>query len=215
MSLIDHDAADSTQDAPKQSRVNVRELPRDEAGYIDFDKVDVGNDGWWNDENLKYTKKGDTRWETLAHNGPMFPEPYVPHGIPLYYEGKPFALNAEEEEVVNSFAVMRETAYYTQPEFRKNFFREMMKVLSKRGVEHPIKDLDLCDFDAMWADFSAKRMAKLDMSCGDEAGDGHGINPGPPPQQKHTLQEVLTTWRRSVILRVHKSLTFAPVKGLA
>jgi len=147
---------------------NVYNLPRDDDGFIVWEDVTVDNNGWWNDETIKVTKRGDNRWTTLAHNGPMFPDPYEPHGIPIMYEGKVFKMTPEEEEVATMFATMRELDYYTQPIFRQNFFIEFLKVLSKRG-EHPIKDLNMISFDAIWEDHCKKREAKKAMSKEEKA----------------------------------------------
>lgn len=163
---MDDDVADATMVAfdPK----NLASLPRDADGFIALDKIETTNDGWWNDDNVAATKKGEKRFDTLAHNGVMFPDEYEPHGIPILYEGKPFAMNAEEEELATHFASMRESEYYTQPHFRKNFFYEFQKVLAKRAEPHPVKELAMCSFDAIWDDFSAKREARRNMSKEDK-----------------------------------------------
>lgn len=41
-----------------------------------------GANKWWNRE----TKKN--KWDTLEHNGMVFPDAYVPHGVKLRYEGQ-------------------------------------------------------------------------------------------------------------------------------
>jgi hypothetical protein len=39
---------------------------------------------WWNREK---TGDPDVQWETLVHNGVIFPPPYEPHGIKMLYDG--------------------------------------------------------------------------------------------------------------------------------
>lgn len=47
------------------------------------------------------SKSKDELWETLQHQGVLFPPAYVPHGIPLLYDGQPVALSPAEEEVLS------------------------------------------------------------------------------------------------------------------
>ena len=117
---------------------------------------------WWQDENLVVAKKGERRWETLEHNGVLFPPAYVPHGIPIKYSGAIFTMTPEEEEVATMFAAMRETDYYKNEVFRRNFFAAWRNILDRR--EHPIRNLGLCDFDAIWDWFCRQREARLSMS---------------------------------------------------
>ncbi|KNH07280.1 DNA topoisomerase IB large subunit [Perkinsela sp. CCAP 1560/4] len=104
--------------------------------------------------------RNEIKWSTLAHNGVLFPPEYEPHGIPILYDGTPFAMTAEEEEVATMFAVMRKFEYYTNRVFRKNFFREWTNILNKRP-ENPIKDLNRCNFDAIYSHFESKRVERL------------------------------------------------------
>ena len=38
---------------------------------------------WWKDDQADDSVK----WTTLQHAGPLFPPPYVPHGIKMKYDG--------------------------------------------------------------------------------------------------------------------------------
>ena len=104
------------------------------------------------------------KWSTLEHNGVLFPPEYEPHGIPIQYDGATFALRPEEEEVATMFAVMRKFEYYTNPVFRRNFFREWTNILNKRPEGHPIRDLNRCSFDAIYNHFETKRLERLAKS---------------------------------------------------
>lgn len=99
-----------------------------------------GANKWWNRE----TKKN--KWDTLEHNGMVFPEAYVAHGVKLRYEGKEVDLNVEEEEVATYYAAMLETDHVKNETFNRNFFRDWTKVLKKSGKDKVIKDLSKCDF---------------------------------------------------------------------
>ncbi|CBH10411.1 DNA topoisomerase IB, large subunit, putative [Trypanosoma brucei gambiense DAL972] len=110
-----------------------------------------GNDGeaeWWTQGTLTTTKKGEKRWDTLLHNGVLFPPAYVPHGIPILYNQQKFEMTPEEEEVATMFAVLREHDYYRNEVFRRNFFQSWREILDKR--KHPIRCLELCDFSAIY-----------------------------------------------------------------
>ncbi|RNC43506.1 DNA topoisomerase IB large subunit [Trypanosoma cruzi] len=114
---------------------------------------------WWEQENVQFTTKGQKRWDTLCHNGVMFPPEYKPHGIPIYYEGREFKLTPEEEEVATMFAVMREHDYYRNEIFRRNFFSSWREILDKR--QHPIRRLELCDFEPIYQWHLREREKKL------------------------------------------------------
>ncbi|KPA82439.1 DNA topoisomerase IB large subunit [Leptomonas pyrrhocoris] len=113
---------------------------------------------WWEQENLRIAAKGERRWETLSHNGVLFPPLYVPHGIPIYYEGKEFKMTTEEEEVATMFASMKEHDYYRMDAFRRNFFESWREILDKR--EHPIRRLELCDFEPIYQWYLREREKK-------------------------------------------------------
>jgi DNA topoisomerase-1 len=38
------------------------------------------------------------QWSTMEHAGVSFPEPYLPHGIKMKYDGKPIELSPVQEE---------------------------------------------------------------------------------------------------------------------
>ena len=57
-------------------------------------KAELPSNRYWEDD-ATLPPKGHT-WITLTHNGPAFPEPYVPHGVKLLYDGKPVDLKPEE-----------------------------------------------------------------------------------------------------------------------
>lgn len=130
------------------------------------DAEDAGQ--WWEKEDMEAAKKGERRWETLKHNGVLFPPPYEPHGIPILYEGKEFALTPEEEEIVTMFAALREHDYYKQDVFRNNFFESWQAILKKRGT-HPIRRLEYCDFDRIYEHCQREKEKRAAMTREDKA----------------------------------------------
>jgi DNA topoisomerase-1 len=82
-------------------------------------------------------------WKTFIHNGVMFSQPYIPHKIPILYNGRPIVLTPEQEEYATIYARYIDSEYYTKSIFKKNFFSDWKTLFSK---DSPIKDINLCDF---------------------------------------------------------------------
>lgn len=119
---------------------------------------------WWEDENFG---EGDERWQTLEHNGVLFPPPYepLPSYVKLYYEGKPVDLPPLAEEVAGYFAAMIETDHAKNPVFQQNFFNDFLQVLKEGGgCNVDIKEFSKCDFSKMAAFFEKQREEKKSMS---------------------------------------------------
>jgi DNA topoisomerase I len=118
---------------------------------------------WW---STVEAKKGQ-KWETMRHNGVLFPEPYepLPKNIKVLYKGKPVSLNATDtdnrfnitaEEAAVMFASKLEQDERTgkekgkkainDPTFTTNFWKDWKVIL---GPDHPIKDLKNVDFSPL------------------------------------------------------------------
>ncbi len=122
---------------------------------------------WWEKEELP----SGLKWRTLEHNGLMFPEPYVPHGIKLLYDGKPVDLNPEQEEVATFYASVAPDGPQlgnktTANIFNKNFFADFKKYL---GKGHVIKSFNKCDFSRIRAHLAGEREAKKSISKEEKA----------------------------------------------
>lgn len=106
-----------------------------------------------NDEEIGATK-GSKRWNTLIHNGPLFPPEYVPHGVPLVYNGNAINLPPEIEEVATFYARYLQTDHVKNKVFNKNFFKDFrnyMKETKNTKLYNLIKDFELCDFSRIHA----------------------------------------------------------------
>lgn len=86
------------------------------------------------------TKK--KKWTTLKHNGVLFPPPYVPHNIPLLYDGIPIILTPDAEEIATMYAKHLEGEYIKDKVFNKNFWKDFKKYL-----DPTIKDFEKCNFE--------------------------------------------------------------------
>ena len=85
----------------------------------------------------------EIKWETLSHNGVLFPPPYQPHKVPVIYQGRSIVLDPESEELATMYAKYIGSEYVNNRVFNKNFWNEWKKVL---GPNHVIKDLAGVDF---------------------------------------------------------------------
>lgn len=107
---------------------------------------------WW---EAQQNNDGEVKWQTLEHNGVIFPPPYevLPSDVKMKYKGtwtpylswqcgdiliesfsgKEVDLPPPSEEVAGFYAAMLETEHAQDATFNKNFFEDWLKVLK----EHP------------------------------------------------------------------------------
>jgi DNA topoisomerase-1 len=122
---------------------------------------------WWED-----TAKGDgtKKWDTLEHNGVVFPPEYVPlpKHVKLVYDGVPVSLQPEAEEAASFYGGMLNSAHNVEnPTFNKNFFEDFTAILDKTGHGKDkdgktvkIKKFEKCDFKPIFEHYEAERAAK-------------------------------------------------------
>ncbi|RYH31077.1 hypothetical protein EON65_03480 [archaeon] len=99
---------------------------------------------WWEAPKLE----PGINWHFLEHPGVKFAPPYERHNIPLYHNGRPLALSAEQEEVATFFAAMPLDGPQlgnpkTKPVFERNFLEDFQEVL---GTDHQVASVDQLDF---------------------------------------------------------------------
>ncbi|KAI5477411.1 DNA topoisomerase I [Pseudohyphozyma bogoriensis] len=132
-------------------------------GAADDDEEEVYK--WWENED-----DGVTKWKTLEHNGVLFPDEYVPHGVKMKYDGKLVDLPPESEEVATFFAAMIETDHAKNPVFVKNFFQswtDLMKTYPPRD-KTKITKFELCDFSPIAAYCEAEREKKKSLTAAEK-----------------------------------------------
>lgn len=122
---------------------------------------------WW--ENMD---KGDNsiKWNTLEHNGVVFPPPYqpLPKNVKLVYDGVPVSLHPDAEEIAGFYGAMLHSEVNTSnPTFNKNFFDDFKAMLDKTGHgkdkdgnKIKIKKFELCNFKPIFEYYDAEREKK-------------------------------------------------------
>lgn len=104
---------------------------------------------------------GKYRWNTLSHNGVLFPPPYEKHDIPVIYKGERIVLDKLAEEAATLYARYTDTEYIKSKVFKKNFWSDWKKLLGKNS---PIIDLDDVDFSLIHEYILKEKEAKRSMS---------------------------------------------------
>jgi DNA topoisomerase-1 len=133
---------------------------------------------WWD-----APKKEDdsVKWETLQHNGVVFPPEYepLPKNVKLYYDGKPVELHVEAEEVAGFFGAMLNSTHNVEnPTFQKNFFNDFQEVLVKTGGAKDrdsnkvaIKEFSKLDFTKIFDYYTARSDEKKARSKDEKKAD--------------------------------------------
>ncbi|KAJ7497336.1 DNA topoisomerase I [Mycena latifolia] len=120
---------------------------------------------WW---DADANGDGSVKWQTLEHNGVIFPGPYepLPAHVKMKYNGKVLDLPPAAEEVAGFYAALIESDHAQDTTFNKNFFDDWKTVLKK----HPPRDgtnvttFTLCDFRPMFEYFEAEKAKKKAMT---------------------------------------------------
>ena len=105
---------------------------------------------WWENEADPNGDDGTVKWQTLEHNGVIFPPPYepLPDSVKMMYKGmfllwaflspfiyrpvgKPVDLSYEAEEVAGFYAALLESDHAKDTTFNNNFFEDWKTVMKK------------------------------------------------------------------------------------
>ncbi|KAJ3847830.1 DNA topoisomerase I [Lentinula lateritia] len=124
---------------------------------------------WWEaDPN----GDGSVKWQTLEHNGVIFPPPYesLPSHVKMKYNGKDVRLPPESEEVAGFYGALIESDHAKDTVFNKNFFNDWKEILKK----HPpldgtkITTFEKCDFRPMFDYFESEKAKKKALSASEK-----------------------------------------------
>ena len=99
---------------------------------------------WWEAEELPE----GIQWRKLEHTGLVFPPPYKRHNITFLYDGEPFQLTDEQEEIATFYATIPEDGpQLGNPKirsvFQTNFFKDFKDSFPSNSK---IKSFAKCDF---------------------------------------------------------------------
>ncbi|KAI1333294.1 eukaryotic DNA topoisomerase I [Xylariaceae sp. FL0255] len=149
----------------KTAAKNAKKEQSEEPGEGEDDDEEADEFRWWEmktDDSIK--------WQTLEHNGVLFPPPYepLPKNVKLMYDGKPVFLAEEAEEVAGFFgAMLHSTNNVENPVFQKNFFNDFKDVLKssggakdRQGNKVDIKEFSKLDFKPIFEFYHAKSEAR-------------------------------------------------------
>ncbi|KAH9809408.1 hypothetical protein DFH28DRAFT_989866 [Melampsora americana] len=151
---------------------NADSKPNKKGAKVKKEEDQKGSDEEAEDEEYKWweqTKDDDTKkWDTLQHNGVLFPPEYVPlpKHVKMKYDGKSVDLPPEAEEVAGFFGAMLNSDHCQKPTFCQNFFNDFLDVLKL----HPPKDktkitsFEKCDFTPIFEYCDAERERKKSLS---------------------------------------------------
>jgi len=109
-------------------------------------------------------KDGDKpKWKSFKHNGVLFPEPYIPHNIPIIYNGEKIVLDSISEEYASIYAKFTGTEYIKNKSFNNNFFNDW-KIYLKNGGFSKITDLEKCNFNLIYKHLTKLKEQRLNTS---------------------------------------------------
>jgi DNA topoisomerase-1 len=87
---------------------------------------------------------GKKKWETLYHNGVLFPPEYIQHKTPLKCKGEYIELSSDAEEYAMLYVKYFDTEYMNNKTFSKNFWKDWKKIVNNK--DNKIQSLENCDF---------------------------------------------------------------------
>lgn len=91
-------------------------------------------------------------WKTLLHNGVVFPPRYLPHRVPMQYDGKPVRLGPCAEEVASMYAKVDEKKIRDIKMFEKNIMAGLRRAMRKDQSPdvNTVIDFEKCDFSKIF-----------------------------------------------------------------
>lgn len=90
----------------------------------------------------KAKKLVEKKWNTLQHNGIIFPPPFETKGITIKINGEKVDLNLDQEEMVYQWAKKKDTPYVQDKVFQKNFTADFVKTLPAKFKNKLYSDID-------------------------------------------------------------------------
>ena len=133
---------------------------------------------WWDAPK----KEDDSiKWDTLQHNGVVFPPEYepLPKNVKLLYDGTPLTLSVDAEEIAGFFGAMLNSTHNVEnPTFQKNFFSDFTDEVKKTGGAKDkdgnkvaIKDFSKLDFKQIFNYYDGKSTERKARSTAEKKAD--------------------------------------------
>lgn len=93
----------------------------------------------------KTDNKNEKRWETLRHNGIIFPPEYESKGFTIRIRGKEIKPDLLQEEMAYQWAKKKDTPYVQDSKFQSNFTRDLAAALGPEYKGLKYKDVDFAE----------------------------------------------------------------------
>lgn len=162
-------AEEDEDDIPLAKKMKQLSVKNSTKNGLSVGEGDEESSNWW--EEGEYQQQDNTvKWTSLEHNGVCFPPEYVPHKVPLIYDGQEIILEPEAEEVAGFFGALIQTDHAQNEIFIKNFFEDFCQVLRSCNSQYAslIKDFGKCDFSLMHQHFERLKEKRKLMTKDDK-----------------------------------------------
>jgi DNA topoisomerase-1 len=95
---------------------------------------------WWEKDDVN--EETEKKWDSLEHNGVLFPPKYQPHNIKIMYKGNQIDLNSFQEEISTYWAGLLDNDLSTKDICKKNFFNEFKEAMGSKYEDSKFEDFD-------------------------------------------------------------------------
>ena len=176
----DSDVPLNKKASPKKAKVKAEDSSPKQKAKAKKDDSEEAEEvyRWWDAPK----KEDDSiKWETLQHNGVVFPPEYepLPKNVKLRYDGVPLTLSLEAEEIAGFFGAMLNSTHNVEnPTFQKNFFVDFTDEVKKTGGARDndgnkvaIKDFSKLDFKPIFEYYDAKSTERKARSSTEKKAD--------------------------------------------
>ena len=85
------------------------------------------------------------KWNTLQHNGILFPPPFESKGITIKIKGEKLSLNLPQEEMIYQWAKKKDTPYVQDKVFQKNFVSDFVSTLPSKFKNISYSDINFAE----------------------------------------------------------------------
>lgn len=116
---------------------------------------------------------GKRKWETLLHNGVLFPPEYTKHNMPLKYKDIYIELSQEAEEYAMLYVKYFDSEYIGNKSFNKNFWKDWKLFLNKENATS-LEDFDFTEYRNKYLELKQCKREKTNSEKREEKGEEKG-----------------------------------------